>query len=66
MKIAFLSLAKITEILTVTKKMACVAVHHPSTINHHHPMILLDGLGRKWHGIRMLIWILFCLIVLVL
>ena len=45
-EIAFLSLAKINEILTVTK-MACVAVQHPSSINHHHPMILLDGLGRK-------------------
>lgn len=32
MKIAFLSLAKITEILTVTKKMACVAVQHLSSI----------------------------------
>lgn len=72
MKIAFLSLAKITEILSVTKKMACVAVQHLSSINHHHPMILLDGLGLQvaWNPHVSvdsdLSLILFCLIVLVL
>ena len=73
MKLLSWAKAKITQILTVTK-MACVAVQHPSSINHHHPMILLDGLGLEvaWNphvNVSVdsdLIWILFCLIVLVL